>query len=274
MRTALAWIAALVLAGVAPAWAHDQSTFSHVKVVLRSGGADVRLSVHRRDAAAVLGLATPDSLPAGSTRQADAAAPRPAGTASRGARRRALHAISWNGAALDPERREVELSGDVSWARPPGRLAVSARLFPDNPLHETFVDVYDRGRLLRQAVLTDTQPAFDTFTAGPAGLWAVFVTFVRAGVHHIFIGPDHILFVIGLLLLGGSLGRILKIIAGFTLAHSIKLGQAAIVLAAAPLLAVLRSRSPRLAPRAMALASCGVVLAGGWWFVERVWLGG
>ena len=41
--------------------------------------------------------------------------------------------------------------------------------------------------------------------------------FVAAGIHHIFIGPDHILFVIGLLLLGGSLRRLLKIVTGFTI---------------------------------------------------------
>jgi hydrogenase/urease accessory protein HupE len=45
-------------------------------------------------------------------------------------------------------------------------------------------------------------------------------------VHHIFIGPDHILFVVGLLLLGGSLGQLLKIVTAFTIAHSITLGLA------------------------------------------------
>jgi hydrogenase/urease accessory protein HupE len=48
-----------------------------------------------------------------------------------------------------------------------------------------------------------------------------------AGIHHIFIGPDHILFVIGLLLLGGSAGRVLKIVTAFTLAHSVTLALAA-----------------------------------------------
>src|SRR5438876_12263506 len=47
-----------------------------------------------------------------------------------------------------------------------------------------------------------------------------------ASIHHIYMGPDHILFVVGLLLLGGSIGRLLKIVTGFTVAHSITLALA------------------------------------------------
>ena len=36
-----------------------------------------------------------------------------------------------------------------------------------------------------------------------ADVGAVVKQFVIEGIHHIFIGPDHILFIIGLLLLGG-----------------------------------------------------------------------
>ena len=55
---------------------------------------------------------------------------------------------------------------------------------------------------------------------------AVVRQFVIEGIHHIFIGPDHILFVVGLLLLGGGLGQLLKIVTAFTVAHSITLGLA------------------------------------------------
>ncbi len=359
-RTARATLTAfsLVLA-VAPAWAHDVS-FSYLDLVIGARAGEVRLTVHRHDAAAALGLSAADTL--ASAAAVDRLAPQLERVL---APRLAIRAdgrdlpVLWSGADVRPERRAVEINGRVAWEHPPGRLAVSARLFPDNPLHETFVNVYTQGRLLRQEVLTDSKRAFEMFTTGSEGMWAVFVTFVRAGVHHIFIGPDHILFVIGLLLLGGGIGRILKITSGFTLAHSItlalatlgilqpparvveplialsivyvgidnlrartrgggrdgrafvafafglvhgfgfasvltqlglphgalvtslfafnvgvELGQACIVLAAMPLLALLRARSPRLAPRALAMASWGVVLAGGWWFVERVWLGG
>lgn len=47
--------------------------------------------------------------------------------------------------------------------------------------------------------------------------------FVHLGVEHIFLGTDHILFLFGLLLLGGSFKNLLKIVTSFTLAHSITL---------------------------------------------------
>jgi hydrogenase/urease accessory protein HupE len=43
------------------------------------------------------------------------------------------------------------------------------------------------------------------------------------GMHHILSGPDHVLFVIGLLLVRGSVRGLLGIITAFTVAHSITL---------------------------------------------------
>ena len=47
--------------------------------------------------------------------------------------------------------------------------------------------------------------------------------FIKQGIHHIFIGPDHILFVISLVLLGGRLATQVKIVTAFTVAHTITL---------------------------------------------------
>jgi hydrogenase/urease accessory protein HupE len=52
--------------------------------------------------------------------------------------------------------------------------------------------------------------------------------FIPAGVRHILIGPDHLLFLFGLLLLGGSLRRLAIIVTAFTLAHSVTLTLAAL----------------------------------------------
>jgi hydrogenase/urease accessory protein HupE len=52
-------------------------------------------------------------------------------------------------------------------------------------------------------------------------------SFVKEGVGHIFLGLDHICFVVGLLLLGGTLRQLLKVVTSFTLAHSITLCLAA-----------------------------------------------
>jgi hydrogenase/urease accessory protein HupE len=47
-------------------------------------------------------------------------------------------------------------------------------------------------------------------------------------VHHILIGPDHLLFLVGLLLLGGTLKQLLLVVTAFTIAHSITLSLAAL----------------------------------------------
>ncbi len=47
--------------------------------------------------------------------------------------------------------------------------------------------------------------------------------FIEAGIHHILAGPDHILFVLSLLLVFVSFTHILKLSATFTIAHSITL---------------------------------------------------
>lgn len=60
------------------------------------------------------------------------------------------------------------------------------------------------------------------------GFLAYAVQFLGLGVHHIFIGYDHIAFLIGLVLMGGTLLNIVKIVTSFTLAHSITLSLAAL----------------------------------------------
>ena len=52
--------------------------------------------------------------------------------------------------------------------------------------------------------------------------------FALSGIHHILIGPDHLLFIIGLLLLGGSLRQLVLVVSAFTLAHSVTLSIAAL----------------------------------------------
>jgi hydrogenase/urease accessory protein HupE len=61
-----------------------------------------------------------------------------------------------------------------------------------------------------------------------AGALAVMGTFIPSGIHHIMIGPDHILFLVGLLLLGGTLRRLVTIVTAFTIGHSITLSLAAL----------------------------------------------
>ena len=58
------------------------------------------------------------------------------------------------------------------------------------------------------------------------GRWGVVADFVRQGTWHILSGPDHLLFVFGLLLLVGTPWMLVKTITAFTVAHSITLAAA------------------------------------------------
>jgi hydrogenase/urease accessory protein HupE len=54
-----------------------------------------------------------------------------------------------------------------------------------------------------------------------------FGRFFALGVHHIWTGYDHLLFLLAVLLAGGGLRRLAAIVTSFTIAHSITLGAAA-----------------------------------------------
>lgn len=258
---------------------------------------------------------------------------------------------------------DSELSGDdirMAMTGPPvrGTLELSANLFPDDTLHKVFVNVYRAGELAGQYVLDRQNPEF-TLTAPERPLKAVIITFVVEGIQHIFSGFDHILFILALLLLGGTLWSQIKIVTAFTIAHSltlalatlgvvqlpsrlvesaialsivivglhdfvqlqriaevpanrdlrvlfafafglihgfgfasvladielpknalvwslaafnigVEIGQVSIVLLAAPMLAVLRqSISPEMYRRQTSTMACGIMLAGGYWLIQR-----
>lgn len=75
----------------------------------------------------------------------------------------------------------------------------------------TIVATYEDGTLKSEVVLEEekTQPS----TIG----------MLCTGIHHILSGLDHILFVVGLALLGGGWKTILKVLTAFTVAHSVTL---------------------------------------------------
>lgn len=58
------------------------------------------------------------------------------------------------------------------------------------------------------------------------GAWAGAGRFLRLGAEHIFQGADHIAFLIGVLLLGGSFRQLVGIVTAFTVAHSVTLALA------------------------------------------------
>ncbi|GAA0519265.1 HupE/UreJ family protein [Deinococcus depolymerans] len=146
-----------------------------------------------------------------------------------------------------------------------GTVTVQTDLFPDDTLHKTFLNLYRAQTLAGQYALDHDQTT--ATLEGPRQSTAqVVLTFIREGVHHIFIGPDHILFVLALVLLGGRTRTQVKIVTAFTAAHSVTLALAtlnavqlpdrlvesvialSIVVVGLHDLRVLRRTSPRVAP--------------------------
>ena len=112
--------------------------------------------------------------------------------------------------------------------RVPGSITISAFMFPYDPVHQTFVNVYENDSLVTQAILDQDRKEFEHTTGTRQGTLAVIRKFVASGIHHILIGPDHMLFLVGLLLLGGSVRKLVVVVSSFTLAHSITLSLAAL----------------------------------------------
>ena len=126
-------------------------------------------------------------------------------------------------------------------------------LFDVDPSHRGLVQWIGPGQdpaSAAQALVFGTESAEQTLTLQPAGRWQTFRQYLVDGVWHIWIGYDHILFLLSLLLpavllrrnhqwepaptLGGSFKEVLKVVTAFTLAHSITLSLAAMGIISLP----------------------------------------
>ena len=75
--------------------------------------------------------------------------------------------------------------------------------------------------IFHQAVFTATEPDFVVPEEGSVG--RVALDYISLGAEHIWAGPDHLLFVMGLLLLVGWNRRLIYTVTAFTLGHSVTL---------------------------------------------------
>jgi hypothetical protein len=135
--------------------------------------------------------------------------------------------IAWAGIDTLPERQSVRLTFHAGTARP-ASVRVNAVIFPYDPVHQTFINVYENNELRHQVILDYGRASADYYAGTWQGTTAVLGVFIPAGIQHILIGPDHVLFLVGLLLLGGSLWQLTRIVTAFTIGHSITLSLAAL----------------------------------------------
>jgi HupE / UreJ protein len=128
----------------------------------------------------------------------------------------------------------------------PGRLTLALPILDAlAPGHRHMARVFRAGKAQVKVLdrshatwtLGDTSP-----TSSAAGIaWSM----LKLGFEHILTGADHLVFLLGLILVGGRLRSLIGVVTAFTLAHSITLALAALSLFAP---------SPRLVEPAIALS--------------------
>jgi hypothetical protein len=224
MKTFLA-AAALVLACAVPVAAHP-APFSYLDIVFRNGGIDGTLVVHMIDVANDLGIA-PERLlddrlvQSEKDRIGQFLQPRILFQTDR------RLTLTWESIEVMKEDTALRLKYRIA-NETPGALTIDTNLFPYDPVHQTFVNVYEDSELRQQAIFNATAEEHTYFLGTTQGALEVMKVFIPSGIHHIMIGPDHILFLVGLLLLGGSFMSLVRIVTAFTIGHSITLSLAAL----------------------------------------------
>jgi len=164
-----------------------------------------------------------------------------------------LH-IRLDGREFHAESATVEnnaANDTATWTGTEGRgaqaVAVESPVFPERADDTTAVLVYRSERLVGRMALTPAHPAAEVGESS----WRIARRFVEMGVLHILSGPDHILFVLGLILAGGTVRQLLGLLTAFTLAHSVTLTLTALGIA---------SLAPRFVEPVIALSIVAVAL--------------
>jgi len=234
VRRGVWWLACVLSVSTPSVAAAHPAPFSYLDVRSVASGIEGALVVHDFDVAHDLGVDAPERLqdPAFAERFRDQL------TRLMDSRLAILldgsrAALTWTGLEVLPERQSLQLAFRHDGPKP-GAIRVDAVVFPYDPVHQTFVNIYEDGRLRHQAILDVSRRAMDYYAGTWQGTAAVLAVFVPSGIEHILIGPDHVLFLVGLLLLGGSLRTLVTIVTAFTVGHSITLSLAALDIVSPP----------------------------------------
>jgi hypothetical protein len=131
-----------------------------------------------------------------------------------------------------------------------GLKARYSLLFDVDPSHRGLVQWIAPGSQGSQALVFGTESAEQALAMAPPGAWPTLRQYLLDGVWHIWIGFDHILFLLALLLpsvlihrdkrwdgvprSGPAIKEVVKVVTAFTLAHSITLSLAALQVISLP----------------------------------------
>ena len=209
--------------------------FSYLDLRVQADAIEGALVVHDFDIAHDLNLAAPEQLldPAVIARYSEAIIRMIDGRIETIADGRLLKP-EWSAPEVVGERQSIRLRLKIGLDGAPGAVAVTSSLFPYDPSHQTFINIWEGDALTAQAILDRSRTGFEYYSGTRQGVLAVVRRFLPEGIHHILIGPDHLLFLVGLLLLGGTIRQVALVVTAFTVAHSITLSLAALNLVSPP----------------------------------------
>jgi len=245
-RLVLAAAIAAFVAHAAPASAHPVP-FSYLDVHLQPGSVELLIVVHMFDAGHDLQVDPADRLldPQFLATKQDAIVALLAPRIHLAGDGIPLVPVSWSAAEPLPDRQSVRLRAQYEVKGTPGTYTVDTRMFPYDTAHQTFVNVYEGDMLTLQAILDIAKTRLDYYSGSRQGVVAVARRFIPAGLRHVWLGPDHLLFLLGVLLLGGTMRQLVLLTAGFAAGNAIAF--------ALILLSLLRP-APRLIEPAIALS--------------------
>ncbi|MBO9518324.1 MAG: HupE/UreJ family protein [Porphyrobacter sp.] len=223
----LRWFVALfALLLAVPASAHPVP-FSYLNLEVHDAAITGRVRAHLTDIAPILGISDPQSLLDPRVQAAHQAQIERYFASHIALGSDDFSRAKWGAIAVVDDNEALELAFTID-GPPAAALSIDTDLFPADPNHQTFVNVYEGKGAPQQYIFASTSEPKIYYRGTTAGAFAVMGTFIPSGVHHIMIGPDHILFLVGLLLLGGSLRQLVTIVTAFTIGHSITLSLASL----------------------------------------------
>jgi hydrogenase/urease accessory protein HupE len=215
----------VALALAAPASAHS-APFTYLDLRIEAASIELTLVAHTFDVGHDVNVDPPDRV----LEEAVLRAKGPEFVALMAERLRlaadgqALEIGSWSTAEALPDRQSIQVRARASLPSTPAVIRVTARLFPYDPAHQTFVNFYERDEITVQTILDVSRAEFTYYTGTARGIWSVVRTLAGAGLTHILAGPDHLLMLLGLLLIGTTRKTMMVIATAFTIGHVLSVG--------------------------------------------------
>jgi hydrogenase/urease accessory protein HupE len=114
-----------------------------------------------------------------------------------------------------------------------GDLVYRSTVLTANDKSARQVVLIGAGENAPQALLDDAHPTL-TISAPAPSVWVTMQRYLVTGIEHIFLGYDHIAFLVAIVLWARRLVPVIKVVTAFTIAHSITLSLAALQIVVIP----------------------------------------